>query len=79
MVIGREPETILKTDERNIYLELGRGGKFAAKSSGWDENKAFLESDKLEVAVVNGRWVLTHVPAGPKPVSAPVEHYFPTE
>ena len=24
----REPQTILKTDERRIHLELGRGGQF---------------------------------------------------
>ena len=45
---------ILKTDERKIVLEL-TGGKFAAKSTGWDENRVFLEGDKLEVAVKNGR------------------------
>jgi hypothetical protein len=50
----RQPEIILKTDESDIHLELGRGGKFAAKSSGWDENRVFLEGDKLEVAVRNG-------------------------
>jgi hypothetical protein len=47
--------------------------------AGGTKNRVFLEGDKLEVSVRNGRWVLTHVPAGPKPVSAPVEHYFPTE
>ena len=56
----REPQIILKTDERKILLELGLGGKFAAKSTGWDENRVFLEGDQLEVAVKNGRWVLTH-------------------
>jgi hypothetical protein len=30
-------------------------GKIRAKSSGWDENRIFLEGDKLEVAVKNGR------------------------
>jgi hypothetical protein len=30
-------------------LELGLGGKFQAKSSGWDENRTFLEGDVLEV------------------------------
>jgi hypothetical protein len=30
-------------------------GKFQAKSSGWDENRVFLEGDILEVAVRNGR------------------------
>jgi Zincin-like metallopeptidase len=58
---------VLKTDQRNVILELGLGGKFQAKSSGWDENRTFLEGDVLEVAVGNGRWVLTHVPAGPRP------------
>jgi hypothetical protein len=36
MATGRKPETILNTDERDIPLELGGDGKFAAKSSGWD-------------------------------------------
>ena len=52
----REPQIILKTDERKVVLELGLAGKFAAKSSGWDENRFFLEGNKLEVAVKNGRW-----------------------
>ena len=47
----REPQIILKTDERKVVLELGLEGKFAAKSTGWDENKVFLERDRLEVAV----------------------------
>jgi hypothetical protein len=33
----REPHIILKTDERKVVLELGLEGKFAAKSTGWDE------------------------------------------
>jgi hypothetical protein len=37
----REPQIILKTDKRNIHLELGRDGKFAAKSTGWDEKSGF--------------------------------------
>ena len=76
---GREPQIILKTDQRTLLLELGLGGKFQAKSSGWDENRTFLEGDVLEVAVRNGRWVLTHVPAGPRPAPPPAQHYFPTE
>ena len=35
-----------------------------ARDCGWDENRVFLEDDKLEVAVKNGRWVMTHLPAG---------------
>jgi hypothetical protein len=55
---AREPKTILNTDESKIHLEISLGGKFSAKSTGWDENRVFLEGDKLEVAVVNGGWVL---------------------
>ena len=39
----RKRETILKTDQRTLLLELGLQGKFSAKSSGWDENRVFLE------------------------------------
>jgi hypothetical protein len=71
--------SILKTDERDVRLELGREEKFTAKSGGWDENRVFLEGDKLQVEVKNGRWVLSHLPAAPKPASAAPQHYFPTE
>jgi hypothetical protein len=37
--------------------------------------RVFLEGDKLEVAVVNGRWVLTHLPAAHRPPIM-VRHYF---
>ena len=62
----------------SILLGLGLGGKFQAKSSGWDENRTFLEGDVLEVAGRSGRWVLCHIPAGPRPAPAPAQHYFPT-
>jgi hypothetical protein len=32
-----------------------------ARDCGWDENRVFLEDDKLEVAVKNGRWAMTVV------------------
>jgi hypothetical protein len=76
---SREPQIIPKTGQRNVILELGLGGKFQAKSSGWDENRTFLEGAALEVAVRNGRWVLTHVPAGPRAAPPPAQHDFPTE
>jgi hypothetical protein len=63
-VSKREPQIILKTDERKVILELGLGGKFAAKSTGWDGNRVFPEGDKLQVEVKFGRWVLPHLPAG---------------
>ena len=40
----REPQKILKTDERSIHIELGCEGKFTAKSSGWDEDRVFFEA-----------------------------------
>jgi hypothetical protein len=36
---GREPQIILKSDQRNILVETGREGKFTVKSNGWDENR----------------------------------------
>jgi hypothetical protein len=48
------------------------------RSSSWDENRAFREDDKLEVAVKNRGWAMTHLPAGSRQ-NQPVEHYFPTE
>ena len=74
----REPQIILKTDERQVVLELGLEGKFSAKSTGWDENRVFLEGDRLEVSVKNGRWVLCHVPARPA-APKPVLHDFPDD
>jgi hypothetical protein len=72
----REPQIILKTDERTVLLELVLGGKFQAKSSGWDENRTSLEGDVLEVAVRNRRRVLTHVPAGSRPAPSPAPALF---
>jgi hypothetical protein len=54
LMAKREPQIILKTDERKIHLELGLEGKFAAKSTGWDEKRVFLGGDKLEVSVKHG-------------------------
>ena len=74
----REPQIILKTDERKVVLELGLEGKFVAKSRGWDENRVFLEGDTIQIAVKKGRQVITHLPA--KPVKPkPVLHYWPDD
>ena len=75
----REPRIIMKTDQRSTVIDLQHRGKFVAKSSGWDEDRIFLEGDKLEVAVKNGRWVLTHLPARPPPAAELLRHYFPDE
>jgi hypothetical protein len=68
---ARERQIILKIDQRTFVFEMGLGGKFQAKASGWDENLTFLEGDDLEVAVRNGWWVLNHVPAWPRPSPPP--------
>ncbi len=70
--------SFLKTTQRTINLEMPLGGKFAAKSNARDENLVFLESDKLEVEIKGGRWVLAHQPAKPQPPK-PVQHYFPDD
>jgi hypothetical protein len=44
----RERQIILKSDHRMVILELGVGGKFQAKSSGWDGNRMFLEGEFLK-------------------------------
>jgi hypothetical protein len=59
-------------------LELGLKGKFAAKSTAWDENRVFLEGDTLSIEVKGGRWVLTHLPAKPQ-TPKPALHYFPDD
>jgi hypothetical protein len=63
---GQSSRAAVETDRRTL-VELGLGRKPQAKSSGWDENLMFLEGE----AVGNGRWVLTHVPAGPRLASSP--------
>jgi hypothetical protein len=74
----RQPQIILKTDDGKVVLELGLEGKFAAKSTGGDQNRVFLEGDWLEIAVKGGRWMLTHLPAKP-PTPKPALHYFPDD
>jgi hypothetical protein len=76
---SREPQIILKTDQRNLILELGLGGKFQAKSSGWNENRTFLEGDDLEVTVRNGGWGANPRSGRTAPGTPPAQHYFPTE
>jgi hypothetical protein len=38
-----------------------------------------VEGDKLEVAVKNGRWVLTHLRAGSRPAAELLRCYFPDD
>jgi hypothetical protein len=39
-----------------IVLEMGRVGKFYAKASGWETNRAVLEGQKIEIWVDKGHW-----------------------
>lgn len=45
----RERQIVVKTDRRLLILELGDAGKFQVKSSGWDENRVFLEAMFLKL------------------------------
>ena len=74
----REPQIILKTDERSTILELAREGN-STQIKRLGRKPGFLEGDKLEVAVKNGRWVLTRVPAVPRPGAELLRCYFPDD
>jgi hypothetical protein len=65
---GREPEVILKTDERRIILDLGLERKLTARSSAWDDTKVCLEGDKLGFG--QARQVGAVPPAGQAAVGA---------
>lgn len=74
----REPQTILKNGRaQHPHRVKARGTIQPAKSIGWGENRDSLEGDKLEAAVKNGRWLLTHLPAGPRPAAELPRYYFP--
>jgi hypothetical protein len=66
----REPQTILKTDECRIHLELGRKRKLTATSSGWDEGWLFLQGDKLEGRSQERPLGADPPPGGARPVDA---------
>jgi hypothetical protein len=41
--------SFLKTDKRTIFVEMSLGGKFQAKSNGWDENRTFPKAMFLKL------------------------------
>ena len=57
----REPQIILKTDERSIHLELGRGDNLIAKSIGWGENRGFLRATSSRSQSRTGAGVAPHL------------------
>ena len=53
------PEILLITENKTVLLELGHDGKFSAKSTGWEENRVFLQGEELVIRVEGGRWFIT--------------------
>jgi hypothetical protein len=51
-------ETLLITENKTVLLELGRDGKFSAKSAAWEENKVILLGEELVFRVDRGRWLI---------------------
>ena len=48
---------------RPFLLEMGRDGKFSAKSSAWEDNKVVLEGEEVVIQVEAGRWFIVKRPA----------------
>jgi hypothetical protein len=73
----REAQITFKTEDRDIRLELGREGKFTAKSSGWDKNRVSVRptSSRSQSRTAAGCSALPAKLPEPKPVL----HYFPAD
>jgi hypothetical protein len=67
------PEILLVTDNKTVLPEMGRDGKFSAKSNAWEENKVFLEGGELVTRVEGGRCssLYTHRRTGSPVLPAP--------
>jgi hypothetical protein len=63
MVLVAHPEILLISDAKTVLLEMGREGKFSAKSAAWEENKVVLEGEELVIRVSAGRWFIVKRPA----------------
>jgi hypothetical protein len=57
------PETLLITDNKTVLLEMGRDGKFSAKSKAWEDNKVILEGEEMVIRGEGGRWFIITQPA----------------
>jgi hypothetical protein len=67
---NEQRKILLKTDTKRITLELGHEGKFVAKATGFDDERAVVYPlEKIEITVSEGRWIITKVPA---PAAPPV-------
>ena len=74
----REPQIILKTDERGIHLELEREGKFAAKSSGWLKTGSSSRATNSRSRPRTGAGA-ERLAGGAAAAVEPVRHYFDTK
>jgi hypothetical protein len=52
-------ETLLRSITKVVVLELGREGKFVAKSGAWEDNRVMLKGDVLEIRVDCVDWLIT--------------------
>jgi hypothetical protein len=46
-----------------VLLEMGRDGKFSAKSNAWEDNKVIPEGEEIMIRVSGGRWFMIKRPA----------------
>ena len=72
--MAARPETLLITDDKKVLLEVGRDGKFAAKSTAWEEDKVFLEGETLKIFVNRGLWFLVKRAAPANGAATPPAH-----
>ena len=67
-----------QTDERQVVLELGLEGKFAAKSTGWDEEPGLPRRGPVGDRS-QGRPLDADAPATKPRAPKPVLHYWPDD
>jgi hypothetical protein len=53
---------LLKTDQRSIYLEMQRDGKFHARSAGWDHTQVLSGGERLEIRVESVQGIVSKDP-----------------
>ena len=58
----RQPQIILKTDERKVVLNSASAANSPPDQRAGTKIRVFLEGDRLEIEVKGGRWMLTHQP-----------------
>ena len=61
---AKQAQIILKTDERNLVLELGARGNSSSSQAVGMRNRSSLRATSSRSLKKNGRWMTTHLPAG---------------